>query len=59
MGYLIWPSMGPKWTGSEPELGRKWNARDLQVQGACVHSVIFKILKFASIENVQHDNIAR
>ena len=24
-----------KWTGSEPEVGRKWNARDLQVQGAC------------------------
>ena len=23
-----------KWTGSEPELGRKWNARDLQGQGA-------------------------
>ena len=40
MGHLIWPSMGPKWTGndpevnwkwtrSEPEVGRKWNARDL------------------------------
>ena len=27
--------MGPKLTGSEPEVGRKWNARDLQAQGAC------------------------
>ena len=24
-----------KWPGSEPEVGRKWNARDLQAQGAC------------------------
>ena len=23
-----------RWTGSEPEVGRKWNARDLQAQGA-------------------------
>ena len=24
MGHLIWPSMGPKWTGSEQEVNRKW-----------------------------------
>ena len=26
--------LNQKWTGSEPEVGQKWNVRDLQAQGA-------------------------
>ena len=36
--------MNRRRTGNEPELGRKWNARDLQAQGACA-------LRFLNIIN--------
>ena len=34
MGHYIWPSVGPKGTGSEPEVGQDWDERNLK----CIHS---------------------
>ena len=35
MGHLTGITMDWKWAGSGPEVDQKWNARDIQAQGAC------------------------
>ena len=47
----LWPSMEPKWIRSEPEVGRKWNARNLQgifrtAEKTCFAGVSYKTVLF-------------
>ena len=55
LGHLIsyehlWAQVDRKRTGNEPEVYRKWNARDLHAQGACtLRFLVSNLTLFADI----------